>query len=139
MRERLASEADLFQHWRTLLNAIESNTPLDDVDRLASVDLETVAAFADGRLNFDEAADFERFCWKNPNVLREVVSVIRSVHTDVLSIDVPTRFAQQMSSWGSEVKPRRRSRSTMTAVALIGALFCLTVFFLLRDNSLFSR
>ena len=111
VRERLASDMLMLEHWRSLSQAIEEPTPPEDIDDVDDFDLETIAAFVDGQLEATDAVEFERDCWRNPAALREVVSAVRCIHTAPAQNDVPAEFSKWMAQFiATECMPAQPSR-----------------------------
>lgn len=96
VREQLASDSVLLQHWKTLSSLYKkpmSPTEFSETD-FDLVDSELVAAFVEERMSFEEQHSFESFCWNDTAVLREVISAYQSAHLDSAYPDIPSDFTQ---------------------------------------------
>lgn len=96
VRERLAEDADLREHFRLLSEAVEPPTSPADAESLDFRDLETAAAFVEGRLTTDEAAEFESRCWRSPSLLRETVAAFRATMSVPSDVAIPHGVRERM-------------------------------------------
>lgn len=96
VREQLASDSVLLQHWKTLSSLYKkpiftnesSETDFDLVDS------ELVAAFVEERMSLEAQHTFESSCWSNLAVLREVISAYQATHFNAASPNIPSDFTQ---------------------------------------------
>eukprot|EP00913_Durusdinium_trenchii_P028335 g26563.t1 len=116
VRERLASDPQLLEHWKTLTQAVQSPTPLNDGRDLADIDLELVAAFVEGTLNPHDALHFEHQCWNTPAALREVVATVRSTLSPHPADDLPAGFGTRLAEFvARELEPVPAGDSNVAA------------------------
>lgn len=97
VRERLASDAILLQHWKRL-SQIENAPGIHDLASGDSViDAESIAAFVEESMSSEERDAFEAECWAQTDLLREVISAYQAAQSDVASISIPPEYAQHAS------------------------------------------
>ena len=77
LRASLKSDPALKHRWRLLEKACQETEPQAQSAVLPLVEPETLAAFVEGALPADEAAEVEAACWQSTTLLREIRSVLR--------------------------------------------------------------
>ena len=77
LRASLKSDPALKHRWRLLEKACQETDPQAQSAVLSLVEPETLAAFVEGALPADEAAEIEAACWQSTTLLREIRSALR--------------------------------------------------------------
>ncbi|WP_339726998.1 hypothetical protein [uncultured Gimesia sp.] len=97
VREQLASDSLLLQHWKTLSQLYQEPVKSIQVLQHSGVDAESVAAFVEDDMSSDQRDAFESECWEQAELLREVIAAYQVAHFDVSSIRIPDEYAQHAS------------------------------------------
>lgn len=104
VREQLASDSLLLQHWKSLSQLYEQKiSPGEpETQNNTEIDAESVAAFVEERMNPDQRRKFESECWNHLNSLREVISAYQAIHAGVS----PNRISEQNTISSAQVVQR---------------------------------
>ncbi|MFH1304457.1 MAG: hypothetical protein ABIK07_25675 [Planctomycetota bacterium] len=104
VREQLAADSVLLQHWKTLSQIYEQQVSSNESLENDLTDAESVAAFVEENMSADESEAFELDCWRNTTTLREVISTWQAAHTDAVS----SVLNQQDAQYAAQVSQRMR-------------------------------
>lgn len=116
VREQLASDALLLQRWKILSQVYEQQMSLDDSLDNTVIDAESVASFVEENMSSEQHAEFERECWDQTTLVREVISAYQAVHLDVSSIRIPSEYAQHSEQASKRIHAIAREHSHQTDV-----------------------
>ncbi|QDV52359.1 hypothetical protein [Gimesia fumaroli] len=97
VREQLASDSLLLQHWKTLSQLYQQPNKPIKVPQHSDIDAESVAAFVEEEMSPEQSEAFEAACWDQTELLREVIAAYQAAHFDFLVSSIPEEYAQQTS------------------------------------------
>jgi hypothetical protein len=95
LREELATDGSVRTKWRLLCERLDSDSSLV---LPVNVSEETVAAFVDGRLDEDAAANIEARCWSEPALLRETAAACEAQYAIGDAESVPPNVTARLQT-----------------------------------------
>ncbi|VAX38362.1 hypothetical protein MNBD_PLANCTO02-173, partial [hydrothermal vent metagenome] len=95
VREQFVSDSLLIKRWKKLSKIYENRTSQKEniENDFSAVDPELIATFVEEKMSLNEQEEFELTCWKNKNVLHEVIATYRAVHFDSSSEKISAEFS----------------------------------------------